>query len=105
MVSVIIPNYCHARSVKQRIDSVLDLRPLKETDCPRHPRDSTVELSHIHFSYDGKNEVLKDISLQVRQGEVLGIIGPYQGAKPREVLMTRQQLIEMTMNNPESTEG
>ena len=37
--------------------------------------------------------------------EQLGIIGPYQGAKPREVLMTRQQLIEMTMNNPESTEG
>ncbi len=37
--------------------------------------------------------------------EQMGIIGPYQGAKPREVLMTRQQLIEMTMNNPESTEG
>ena len=31
--------------------------------------------------------------------EQLKIIGPYQGSKPREVLITRQQWIEMTMNN------
>ena len=31
--------------------------------------------------------------------EQLKIIGPYQGAKPRQVLITRQQWIEMTMNN------
>ena len=30
--------------------------------------------------------------------EELGIIGPYQGSKPREVLVTRQQWIEMCMN-------
>lgn len=31
--------------------------------------------------------------------EQLGIIGPYQGAKPREVLITRQQWIEMSLNS------
>lgn len=31
--------------------------------------------------------------------EELKIIGPYQGAKPRQVLITRQQWIEMTMKN------
>lgn len=31
--------------------------------------------------------------------EQLKIIGPYQGAKPRQVLITRQQWIEMTMKN------
>ena len=31
--------------------------------------------------------------------EQLKIIGPYQGAKPRQVLITRQQWIEMTMHN------
>ena len=31
--------------------------------------------------------------------EQLHIIGPYEGAKPRQVLITRQQWIEMTMNN------
>ena len=29
--------------------------------------------------------------------EQLGVIGPYQGAKPREVLITRQQWIEKSM--------
>ena len=31
--------------------------------------------------------------------EEMGIIGPYQGAKPREVLIDRQQWIEMNMND------
>ena len=31
--------------------------------------------------------------------EQRGIIGPYQGAKPREVLITRQQWIEMNLNS------
>lgn len=31
--------------------------------------------------------------------EELGIIGPYQGAKPREVLINRQQWIEMNIND------
>ena len=60
---------------------MLDLRPLKETDCPRHPRDSTVELSHIHFSYDGKNEVLKDISLTIPAGQRVALVGPSGGGK------------------------
>ncbi len=29
--------------------------------------------------------------------EQLRVIGPYEGAKPREVLITRQQWIEMSM--------
>ena len=31
--------------------------------------------------------------------EQLGVIGPYQGAKPREVLITRQQWIERSMRS------
>lgn len=30
-----------------------------------------------------------------------GIVGPFEGSKPRQVLITRQQYIEMTMNNEE----
>ncbi len=33
--------------------------------------------------------------------EQAGIIGPYEGAKPRPILISRQQWIEMTMNKPE----
>ena len=65
----------------QRIDSVLDLPPLKETDSPRHPKDSSVELSHVHFSYDGENEVLKDISLTIPAGQKIAFVGPSGGGK------------------------
>ncbi len=30
-----------------------------------------------------------------------GLIGPYEGAKPRAVLISRQQWLEMQMNQPE----
>ena len=33
--------------------------------------------------------------------EEKGIIGPYEGAKPRAVLISRQQWLEMQMNQPE----
>ncbi len=36
----------------------------------------------------------------IDQLEQRGIIGPSAGSKPREVLITRQQWIEMSMNNP-----
>lgn len=37
--------------------------------------------------------------------EQMHIIGPYEGAKPRQVLITRQQWIEMTMRQPEEGDG
>ena len=33
--------------------------------------------------------------------EQRGIIGPHEGSKPRQVLITRQQMIEMNLNQPE----
>ena len=41
---------------------------------------SLLEIRGLKKSFDGL-EVLKDISLQVRQGEVLGIIGPSGSGK------------------------
>ena len=35
--------------------------------------------------------------------EQKGIIGPYEGAKPRAVLISRQQWLEMQMNQPDET--
>ncbi len=37
--------------------------------------------------------------------EQKGIIGPYEGAKPRAVLISRQQWLEMQMNQPEAIEN
>ena len=65
----------------QRNDSVLNLEPLKESAHPQHPADASVELSHIHFRYDGENEVLKDISLKIPAGQRIAFVGPSGGGK------------------------
>lgn len=65
----------------QRIDSVLNLKPLKEAKRPKHPQDASVELNDIRFSYDGKTEVLKGISLTIPQGQTVAFVGPSGGGK------------------------
>ena len=65
----------------QRIDSVLDLRPLDEAKHPEHPKDASVELQNVHFSYNGETEVLKGISLTIPQGQTVAFVGPSGGGK------------------------
>ena len=38
----------------------------------------------------------------IDQMEARGIVGPFEGSKPRQVLVTRQQWIEMKMRNGET---
>ena len=65
----------------QRIDSVLNLKPLAEPKQPEHPNGASVQLNHVRFSYDGKNEVIKDISLTIPAGQTIAFVGPSGGGK------------------------
>ncbi len=65
----------------ERIDSVLSLKPLPETDRAQHPKDASVELSDVHFSYDGKNEVIRGISMRIEPGQTVAFVGPSGGGK------------------------
>lgn len=65
----------------QRMDSVLSVAPLPESGQPQKPQDSSVELSHVHFSYDGRHDVLDDISLRIEPGQTVAFVGPSGGGK------------------------
>ena len=64
-----------------RVDSVLDAEPVPENDHPRHPKDASVSLKDVHFSYDGKTEVIKGISLEIQPGQTVAFVGPSGGGK------------------------
>ena len=44
-------------------------------------------LKSVHFSYDGKKEVLKDISLTIPEGRTVAFVGPSGGGKTTLALM------------------
>ena len=64
-----------------RIDSVLNAAPLPESAAPQHPKDSSVTLDHVRFSYDGKNDVIRDVSLAIQPGQTVAFVGPSGGGK------------------------
>lgn len=64
-----------------RVDSVLDAEPVPENDHPRHPKDASVSLKDVHFSYDGKTDVIKGVSLKIQPGQMMAFVGPSGGGK------------------------
>ena len=64
-----------------RIDGVLNSPSLSQNDRPQHPKDSSVELKNVTFSYDGKKNALEDVSLSIGAGQTVAFVGPSGGGK------------------------
>ena len=64
-----------------RIYSVLDAEPVSVSDEPQHPKDGSVKLENVHFSYDGETEVIKGVSMDIRSGQTVALVGPSGGGK------------------------
>lgn len=64
-----------------RIDGVLNREPLREPSQPESPDGCTIELRDVCFSYDGKTDVLKNISLTIPEGRKVAFVGPSGGGK------------------------
>ncbi|MGA0369899.1 MAG: ABC transporter ATP-binding protein, partial [Kiritimatiellia bacterium] len=73
-----------AVSSAHRIFEILDTEPqIPETlDQIRLPRlKGEIELENVGFSYDGVRQVLKNISLRLEPGEMVGLVGPSGAGK------------------------
>ena len=58
-----------------RILDNTDYEPEQHTEAGLTITQGKIEFKHVSFSYDGKNEILHDISFTVNPGETLGIVG------------------------------
>lgn len=65
----------------ERIYSVLNAEPMSVGNNSHKPKSASVELESVHFSYDGKKEVISDISLKIKCGQTVAFVGPSGGGK------------------------
>jgi ATP-binding cassette subfamily B protein len=63
----------------ERVFNILDSdEMMEESRTPTSidaPLKGVVEFDHVHFAYDGENDVLKDVSFTIPAGETLAIVG------------------------------
>lgn len=64
----------------KRIDSVMNIEPLKSTKCQK-PKDSSVQLKNVSYSYDGKVKAIDNVTLDIKSGQTVAFVGPSGGGK------------------------
>jgi len=73
-----------AATSAQRVFEILDTEPAIFSKSGAHDTDEihgAIELRNVSFSYDGIRKVLKNISLDIKPGEMIGLAGPSGGGK------------------------
>ncbi|MGT2805881.1 ABC transporter ATP-binding protein [Streptococcus intermedius] len=60
-----------------RVFEIMDRKDYepKQTNLPLEITDGKIEFRHVSFSYDGKHDILRDISFSVKQGETIAFVG------------------------------
>ena len=58
-----------------RVDGVLSAAFMPESEKIEYPKDSSVTLSDVHFSYDGKKEVIRGVSMNIGAGQTVAFVG------------------------------
>lgn len=64
----------------KRIDSVLNIKPLTSTNVQK-PKDSSIELKNVSYSYDGETKAIDNISLKIKAGQTVAFVGESGGGK------------------------
>ena len=58
-----------------RIDAVLQEKPLPESFPGSKPEGNCISLEHVSYSYDGKKNALNDVSLTIQPGQTVALVG------------------------------
>ena len=69
------------RDALERIDEVLNASIVPESKSPQKPKDGSIKLSDVHFSYDDKKEVIRGVSMNIGAGQTVALVGPSGGGK------------------------
>ncbi len=65
-----------------RIDQILQLKPLPVPEQTKESQDNSITLEHIAFSYAGKEKrAVDDVSLEIKPGQHVALVGPSGGGK------------------------
>ncbi|MCK9223359.1 MAG: ABC transporter ATP-binding protein [Limnochordia bacterium] len=61
----------------ERVFEVLDTQPETHSSGGKHIErlEGHIEFRHVHFRYETDEEVLKDINLEIKAGEMIGLVG------------------------------
>lgn len=102
---MVIINCVRAQPSAKRIQQLLDLEPsIKNSPNAKklNEKHLDIEFKNVNFKYfdDAQNYVLKDINLKIKQGEMVGIVGPTGSGKTSLI-----NLISRLYDLPKSCKG
>lgn len=102
---MVIINCVRAQPSAKRIQKLLDLEPsIKNSPDAKklNAKNLDIEFKNVNFKYfeDADNYVLKDINLKIKQGEMVGIVGPTGSGKTSLI-----NLISRLYDLPKSSKG
>ena len=65
-----------------RIDGLLDKKPLSQAKNPAMPKDASISFKNVSFCYDGaKRDAIHRVNLDIKSGEHVAFVGPSGGGK------------------------
>ena len=87
-----------------RIEEVLNEKPLSESKVNNVPSDHSITLEHVIYSYDGEKNALNDVSMSIKPGRTIALVGSSGGGKttlanidirdiPKETLMNKVSFV------------
>ena len=66
----------------KRVESVMAIEPLTESDSKNVPKDNSIELKNISYRYkDATRDAVSNVSLKIKQGEHVAFVGPSGSGK------------------------